>query len=137
MKTIINKKVSGSYTIELSLIMPILLGIIILCIYMLLYVHDIAVMEYAVTRACIQYDFYNSNYVETDVEDCIKNEISKSCIGKWNSSINIDADYDEIVVSVQGVMIHSQGLVDNLVWKKPFTISVSRMKKLRNNIYEY
>lgn len=83
---------AGSYTIELSLLMPIILLVILLIVYLTIYNHDKAVIEHACyisLRRAIDDDELSSKICEEIFDEEVKGGI----VGKWN--INREANYDE------------------------------------------
>lgn len=119
-------KHKGSYTIELSLIMPIILGVIMLCLYMTVYVHDRVVMEYVVTKAQLDYQEQMDTKSRKEIEESVSQEIEKLCIGRWKTKINVRITGNKVSINVEGIMLQSQRLIDNIIENKIFAIKVVR-----------
>lgn len=118
--------VNGSYTVEVSLIMPIILGVIILILYVCIYLHDKAVIEYVCLNECLKMSQENnvSPLLHNDISETIDNQIARGTIADWRTNVNIGITDTEIVIVVDSVMGHSQGLVDNLVTENVFSCHV-------------
>lgn len=82
---------AGSFTIELSLIMPIILAVILLIVYLGIFNHDKAVIEHACyvsLRRAI-----DDNEITSEIcEEIFDEEVKGGIIGKW--AIDRKAEYD-------------------------------------------
>ena len=121
------KKYRGSYTIEASLLMPIVLGIILLIIYLSIYIHDKAIIEYEIVNAGLNSISCDREILgETDIRNELEDNIHKHTFGRWNIDITVDEDIDgRIYISVEGLMGYSQGLIRRLITEKLFYVKTS------------
>lgn len=122
-RLILNNKLTGSYTIEYALIMPIILAVILLCIYVTIYMHDRAVMDYAVTRTIVglgQDDTITDDEVVCQIED----ELSQGLFGKWENEVEIVRSADTRIIEVNSTMKMPLGLLDSIMGKGIFKVNI-------------
>lgn len=119
-------KYEGSYTIEISLIMPIVLGVILVCIYLCLFVHDRTVMEYACTKALLEAERLPKEMSNADLTDIIDYELQKGLVGKWNYVVSSQYEEDCVEIVLKGKMGVSQKLLYIVADVDLFDIEVHR-----------
>lgn len=136
-----NVKLSGVYTIEMSLIMPIVVGILWLMISWGIYMYDSSLIEYVIVRAThnsdmniSQYSYNPDNlfcYVDFDYDmtnEYIQSELAMNLddsldktIGNWTMGKAYDVRDNKINICVNGYM--NTGVSDywtgitNEIWK--------------------
>lgn len=123
MKKYLKLKVNGSYSIEISLIMPIVIGVILIILYLSMYIYDKCVFEYALTKI-LAYTYSTDEYARlaTDVDDILLEVLDSNTIMQWDIAI-VTSDYDgEISVEVTANTKYSQGLIDSIVSNNLFKI---------------
>ncbi|MCI8669273.1 MAG: pilus assembly protein [Lachnospiraceae bacterium] len=99
----INKNINGMYTIEMSILFPIMLFIVFGGIYIAFFAHDITVARAECDKCCNE--AAGHGLAETDIENRIENSVSKHLIlgkvkeikvskkrGYINVSINLSYD---------------------------------------------
>ena len=121
-------KLPGSYTVEISLIMPFVLGIILLIIYIGMYIHDKSVMEYAVIKGLVSFENESNIGMELQTVDLVESEINSGCIARWNYETDIHLTDDEVSICVNGQMQHTQGLINMVIDNGMFRISLERTR---------
>ena len=111
-------KEEGSFTIELALLMPCILGVIFLIIYLGFYVHDIAVIERGCHAAVLEVrnsQSYNDNVLnlkaqdvraqrERAVRECFCEITQQDLVGRWNIETDIYSDGNDCIFAVSGEM---------------------------------
>lgn len=131
MDNILRKK--GSYTIELSLLMPILLVVLLLIIYSDFYMHDRVVIGRACYAASLRASLcINENERESLARREFLKEIENKLLGKWKYSFETTLENDEVVANFEGTMLSSQGLLNKTIGSKLFEFSVNSKSKLAN-----
>lgn len=123
-----NKELQGSYTVEASLIMPIILIIIITLMYMAFYLHDISKINGVIDKTLIKSSFIirheatfltgETNYeiinkrgvlfhlsnLENETETLssyVKNSLSTGLIISKIQDIDVNADHNEVYIKVK------------------------------------
>ena len=123
-------KLPGSYTVEISLIMPFVLGIILLIIYIGMYIHDKSVMEYAVIKGLVNFENEYNIGMELQTIDLVESEINSGCIARWDYMTDVQLTDDEVSICVEGQMQHTQGLINMITDNGIFRIRLER-KRMR------
>jgi len=133
-KTCLSIKYKGSYTVEISLIMPIVLGVIFVCIYLCFFVHDRAVMEYACTKSLLEAERYSEPVSDYDLEQIIESELIKGLAGRWDYTITIAYDNDCVEIVLNGKMGESLKLPDVVADSGLFGIEVHRKGSIKPSL---
>ena len=96
------KGFSGSITVEMSYVLPMIVIIIFVLIYTVFYYHDKAVLSGAVAETVEQgiEDVRNDNNDRTDLKVYLKNRIGNKLIWLKVSKINISKTSNRVKVSV-------------------------------------
>ena len=143
MDTLKRSKYSGSFTVEAAFVMPVVLGIILLILYLCIYTHDKAVMEYAAIKACERCceeakknKDEDSGYLTGLAREQIEEITDKGLIGNWDEDVKVSFEGEEIKASIYGRMGNSQGLMESILQGKIFSIRVS-CKEVLVNEYEW
>ena len=109
-------KLKGSMTIELTLLMPFILGIFIFIIFSGFILHDKCI----VNKACMSAALRGSEETDPDkaldmANEAISEVIPGRLIGKWDYSTRIDVGEDAVRVSFKGNTGMGGGLIRRLI----------------------
>lgn len=109
-------KLKGSMTIELTLLMPFILGIFIFIIFSGFILHDKCI----VNKACMSAALRGSEETDPDkamdrANEAISEVIPGRLIGKWDYSTRIDVGKDAVRVSFKGNTGMGGGLIRRLI----------------------
>ena len=131
-------KFPGSYTVEMSLIMPLVLGVTVLVIYAAMYSHDLVVRDYNIIKAINDECKDNISQVyEGSIRKRIEDNVSDKTAAKWYDEIEVDIESDNkkesINIDVKGSMSYSQNYIANLTNGKVFGI---RNRICHMNVHE-
>ncbi len=102
-----NKKLSlkGSYTIEASFLMPMILTVIVMIIYLTFFLHDRTIMYSAAYTAAMRGSQLNSGEdVYTQVEESGKKLIENRLLATRDVTTDVTVQKDRIKVSYTGTM---------------------------------
>lgn len=121
------EKESGSYTVEVSLIMPFVLGTVLLVIYFTIFVHDKAVMESATLYSCTKAGYeQGEGNIEEAASDYLYQLIDEGLIGDWDIDTDICLDGKVLTISLNGNMAHSQGFITDLIDNRIFEVDIKQ-----------
>jgi len=119
----------GSFTIEISLLFPVIIVIFLLIIYSNYYVHDRVIIERSCYVSALRGALcVNAGRRKRIAMEEFDREIEGKLLGRWEYSINVESDSEEVTVKFNGFMNHSQGLLKKYTDNKVFafqTISSS------------
>ena len=109
-------KLKGSMTIEMTLLMPFILGIFIFIIFSGFILHDKCI----VNKACMSAALRGSEETDPDkamdrANEAISEVIPGRLIGKWDYSTRIDVGKDAVRVSFKGNTGMGGGLIRRLI----------------------
>ena len=112
----IKRTEKGSLTIELTLIMPFILGLFILIIFSGFILHD----KCMVNKACLSAALRGSEEDEDDqainrAYEALDEVIPDHLIGKWNYSTQVDIGEDEVRIIFHGDTCIGGGLVNRVL----------------------
>jgi hypothetical protein len=110
------KMEKGSLTIELTLLMPFILGLFILIIFSGFILHDKCV----VNKACLSAALRGSEEDEDDqainrAYEALDEVIPEHLIGKWDYSTQVDIGEDEVRITFRGDTGIGGGLVNRVL----------------------
>ncbi len=101
----INKK--GSFTVEISILMPFLVMIILIFFYFILYMYNRGVMQNAICRGAKQVFYYMNEDNETIENACTKaifKDLEGGLIAVRDTEITIHVSAREVVVRLEGTL---------------------------------
>ncbi|MCR5223206.1 MAG: hypothetical protein K6D90_10120 [Lachnospiraceae bacterium] len=105
----------GSMTVEITLLMPFLIGVFLFIFFTLYYVHDIAALQKGCSTALIRGSLTRDRKeAQSEMETALE-EIR--LLGKWNIQKTAVVEKDKVKVSVSGTMEVRQGLFKKLLDK--------------------
>ena len=112
----VNEKLKGSMTIEMTLLMPFILGSFIFIIFSGFILHDKCI----VNKACMSAALRGSEETDPDkamdrANEAISEVIPGRLIGKWDYSTRIDVGKDAVRVSFKGNTGMGGGLIRRLI----------------------
>ena len=103
----------ASMTVELTLLMPLLIGVFLFLFFTLYYLHDIAAMQKGCATALIRGALIRDDQeAETEMERALE-EIR--LLGKWELTKEVSVQRDAVHVSVFGRMEAREGLFLKLI----------------------
>jgi hypothetical protein len=107
------KRLCGSMTVELTLLMPFLIGVFLFLFFSLYYLHDIAAIQKGCSAALIR-----GSLIRDDTE--ARREMQEAMeeirlLGKWDLEKNIRIDREKVSVAVKGNMNVREGLFLKLI----------------------
>lgn len=105
----------GSMTVEITLLMPFLIGVFLFIFFTLYYVHDIAALQKGCSTALIRGSLTRDRKeAQIEMETALE-EIR--LLGKWNIQKTAAVENDEVRVTVSGTMEVREGLFRKLLDK--------------------
>lgn len=120
----ISYKKDGSFTIELSLIMPIIVAVFLMVIFCMYYVHDRVIIEKTCYISALRGALC---VVDSDKEYVAKREfdkeIEKRLLCKWDYETNVEKLSEIVSVRFYGVMQMREGLLAKIIGKRLFVFS--------------
>ncbi|MDO4965085.1 MAG: hypothetical protein Q4E51_00105 [Lachnospiraceae bacterium] len=114
-------KKKGSMTIELSLLMPFIIGIIILIIFLSFYLHDSCVVE-RVGYSCLL-NGVNSDKTSEEIVNDFYNEIEGSLLCRWDINFDVSFMGTNAVALVTGRMLPDSQLMFGIISGSVFRYS--------------
>jgi len=133
----IGKRVPGSMSVEMSLIMPVIIGVMLFLLYTLYYLHDVAAFEKAVGVGLLRASLETDDRKARELPEEALQEIR--LLGKWEMNPTISVEQDEIHVALKGNMQATEGLFRKMIpgiYSIQFTRSARRIDEvtyLRNH----
>lgn len=102
------KMVSGSMTVEITLLMPLIIGVLLFLFYTAYYLHDIAAFEKGIgiglLRAGLEVD-------DTEANNRVEEALAEiRLLGKWEMELDTEIKRDTIYVRLKGSMFAREGL---------------------------
>ena len=100
--------VHGSMTVEITLLMPVIIGVLLFLFYTSYYLHDIAAYEKGIGTGLLR-----AGLEDDDAE--AKNRVTEALaeirlLGKWETESVTDIQKDVIAVRLKGTMFAREGL---------------------------
>ena len=123
----------GSFTVEMSILMPFLVIIILIFFYFVLYMYNKGVMQNALCRGAKQI-FYNMNEENQTIENIcsrkILEDLEGSLVAVKDVEVKTQVSFNEIVVELEGALdtpellmlepFHLEGVWKyQLEWREP------------------
>lgn len=109
----INKKYRASMTIELTLLMPLIIGVFLFLFFTLYYLHDIVAVNKGICTALLRGSLATEeDFAEEIMEDALSDI---RLLGKWDSDRKCDCSEDEVKVDFAGRMEATEGLFRKLI----------------------
>lgn len=134
----------GSFTVEISILMPFLVIVILIFFYFVLYMYNKGVMQNALCRGAKQI-FYNMNEENQTIENIcsrkILEDLEGSLVAVKDVEVETQVSFNEIVVELEGALdtpellmlepFHLEG-----VWKYQLEWREPRLNTVEVLIYE-
>lgn len=130
-------KRKGSYTIEATLCMPIIIGVIVFIIYLAFYTHARSVLTECAYVAALRGSLIQSGSVDAEKEavKCAEELKKEKLLGNWVVESNIEVTEDKIVVFYYGTMRIPGGLLlDYVLHKSSWNLKVEASAKRINEV---
>ena len=106
----------GSMTVEITLLMPFLIGVFLFIFFTMYYFHDIAALQKGCSTALIRGSLIRDrNEAKSEMETALE-EIR--LLGKWRLQKTATVEKDMVKVSVSGTMEVREGLFRKLLEKE-------------------
>ena len=106
-----NRRLDGSLTIELSLLMPFILAVFIFILFSGFFLHDKCIVD----KMCLSAALRASEELEDDRSlekaHAVMDTISDRFLGSWNMDTQISVQESEIKVEFDGDMLMAGGLL--------------------------
>lgn len=107
---------TGSFTIEIALLMPFIIGVFLFILFMAYYVHDRCVLE----KTCLTSALRGSQELEkkaayVSAEAVMQELYLNRLIGDWELNHKIEITEEKVMSSVQGTMHVTEGLLRILI----------------------
>lgn len=117
-------KKQGSFTIELSLLMPIIIAVFLMVLFCTYYVHDRVIIEKtcyisALRGALCVDDAKKENVAKREFEKEIKGRL----LCKWDYDINVGKKDEITAVQFDGAMQMKEGLLAKIIGKRLFAFA--------------
>lgn len=102
-------------TVEITLLMPMIIGVFLFLFFTLFYLHDVVAISKGAATALVR------GMVARDMEENEIKEVMKEAtedirmLGKWNIAPAIEITSEEVSVSSEGIMEAAEGLLRKLV----------------------
>lgn len=113
---------NGSYTIELSLLTPVIIAIFLLIYFSDLYMHDRIIIEktcyISALRSSLCIDDKRREAVATEV---FNKELKGRMLAVWDYELSVEVNDEYSKVDFDGNMKMSEGLLNKILSKKPFS----------------
>lgn len=116
----------GSFTIELALLMPFVLGVILFIFFMAYYLHDCCIIEKACLSAALRgSQEFETGQIETAAYEALEEVLPRRLLGKFNLTEQIVISEKQVTVSEEGAMEMREGLLIALIGERPFLFSTA------------
>lgn len=114
----------GSFTVELALLMPLMIGVFLFIFFLAYDMHDRCMIE----KACYVAALRGSQETETDrmegaAREALGEVLPKRLLGSWQLEEQIEVTKQEVRVSESGNMQMKEGLLVLLLGEQPFAFS--------------
>ena len=104
----IKKKLTGSYTVEMSVIMPLIIITTWLLIFAALYIYDCSSLECQMIDSLYNYDIDNNRFIsDGEVEEKIAeyfNNKSNNLLAKWDKSVEVSVEENRRIIFIEAYM---------------------------------
>lgn len=122
------ESVRGSMTVEITLLMPMIIGVFLFLFFTLYYLHDVVAINKGVSTALLR------GSLELN-EDVIFSEMKGSIddirlLGKWELLSDISITNDDVSVFISGEMEATEGLFRKIIVEKYEYTTEGREKRI-------
>lgn len=114
-------KREASYTIELSLLMPVIIGSIFLILYTTFYLHDICLISRYGFLAAGEIEKCGFVGSETVLYNRFDRDFMTKSLGSWDIERSAFEDEEKITVYVEGRMLSNGAMLSNIINERLFT----------------
>lgn len=119
-------KYKASMTIELSLLMPFIIGVFLFLFFTMYYYHDVVAINKGICTALLRGGLeQNEGMIISDMTEASS---SVRLLGKWVMIGNRDYDAEMIIIEYDGTMEADEGLLRKLI-RGDYTYKTSRTNK--------
>lgn len=118
------RKREGSFTIELALLMPFILGVILFILFMAYYLHDCCIIEKACLSAALRgSQEFETGQIENAAYEALEEVLPDRLLGKFELTEQIQISEEQVTVSEEGSMEMREGLLRALLGERQFFFS--------------
>lgn len=122
-KSVLSER-KASFTAELALLMPLIIGVLLFVIFLAYYMHDRCIIE----KACYAASLRGSQESEPDrikitAQEALYEVLPERLLGHWELEHQIEVTGQEVCVSGSGNMKIREGLLVLLLGRQPFAFS--------------
>ena len=126
-------KKSGSYTIELSLLTPVIIAVFMLIYFSDLYMHDRVIIEKTCYISALRSALcMEQQQREMTAVSVFEREIEGRLLAAWDYDLNIEINDEYSQVDFTGNMKMSEGLLNKIINSRPFSYSTSSAAQVDN-----
>ena len=123
-------KKEGSYTIELTLLMPFILAVFLMILFTSYYVHDRVIIEKTCYIASLRGALCSEDSLkEYTARETFDKEISGRLLCKWIYSVNCRINEDTVITDFDGRMEMKERLLAKLLDNKLFVFTTECRSK--------
>lgn len=123
----------GSYTIELTLLMPVIIAVILLILFSNYYMHDRVIIEKANYISCLRGALcYEKEKRESVAMDAFVQQIDGKLLGKWDYNIKFVNAEDKVISEFEGKMKMNEGLLLKVIGERVYTYKTKAVSDSAN-----
>lgn len=126
------QKKTGSFTVEISLVMPMVLGIIVLVLYICMYIHDVAYIESIAISALDRLNYMTSDEA---YELLVYEEITENMRGtltNWNLEVSVESQQEEVTVIIDAYMLEHHEAYERMIFSRIFGTRIRLRGSVQN-----
>lgn len=117
-------KMSGSFTIELALLMPFLLGVFLFLLFMTYYLHDCCIIEKACQTAVLRgSQETKQEQIEEIMEEAFDEVVPGRLLGNFLIDGSVVITKEIVMIEKRGVMEMREGFLAKLLHEKIFAFA--------------
>lgn len=113
----------ASYTIELSLLMPLIMGTFFLIIFTSFYLHDMCLISEYGYLAAAEIEEKGPRHAEEVLYSKFEIDFMNKSLGRWNINSEASIDDEKITVVVNGTMLSNESMFSGLINERLFSYS--------------
>lgn len=114
----------GSFTVELALLMPLIIGVFLFIFFLAYYLHDRCIIEKACYVAALRGSLETeSDSIENVVRKALEEVLPKRLLGSWDLKEQIEVTNQEVRVVESGNMLMKEGFLLSLLGEQSFIFS--------------
>lgn len=100
-------------TVELTLLMPMIIGVFLFLFFTLYYLHDVVAINKGVSTALLRGSLEkNEDIIAFEMTEAMENI---RLLGKWEQNFDVDITKEDVGISISGEMEATEGLFRKIV----------------------